>query len=189
MGLAGNHKIGQILFIGSNKKNQVVPVQVVERLTKETVDGKKIIYSVITSNNPEKTIDLERINGQIFTSLEEAKNKMTINAERASREMIVNAEKASQDLLSRARQEIDHMVQVAAQAAQKFPQYSSNKFDDDDEGEDLSIDLSDVVVEEEKEQKEKKGKETDKPTITVPLGPNDEEVPVKVRSVQFVTKE
>lgn len=169
------YKVGQILFVGSNKKNQVVPVQITERVTKENVEGQKIIYSVVTTGHPEKPIDLSRIDGQIFTSLEEAKEKM-----------ILNAEKASQDLFIRAKQEINRMVQVAAQASQKFsPMVSSEK------EEDFSIDISDEIVDEEipvvkrsKKEKEPQILEEDNEAFIMVPGPDGTEIKAKVRSIQ-----
>lgn len=103
--------VGQILFIGSNKKNSVVPVQVKKRTIEETIEGNKVTYFIATPKNPNVIVELDKIGGQIFTSIDEAKRIMTMNAERSA-----------QDFLQKARAQIDKMIRVAAKVSERFPQ-------------------------------------------------------------------
>lgn len=99
------------MYIGSNSKNSVVPVQVKKRTIEETVDGNNVTYYVGTPKRPNDLVDLSKIQGQIFVSLEEA-----------HRTMINNAEHAAKDILDKARIQIEKMVGIAHQASQRFPQ-------------------------------------------------------------------
>lgn len=179
--------VGQVLFVGSNKKNQVIPVQVTERVTRETVEGSRIVYSVVTPKHPEKAIDLSRVDGQIFTSLDEARSKM-----------IAKAERASQEFLVRAKREIDRMVSVAATAAKRFP--NGQAVAPPPKEDDLQIDITDeaATYPDEPTAYDNVGDvehlpplpptEEGEEVIMVP-GPDGKEVPAKVRSVRVTARQ
>jgi hypothetical protein len=175
--------VGQILFVGSNKKNQVVPVQVTERVTRETIDGHKIVYSVSTPKNPDKHIDLSTVSGQIFTSLDEARRKM-----------ISNAETASQNFLSQAKKEIERMCGAAHQASQRFPQVKGKELPVPPQ-EELSLDISDEleaypavsVLPPPLPMAPAAMENSEEDVIMVP-GPDGKEVPARVRSVNGMQK-
>lgn len=180
-----HYHVGQVIFVGSNKKNQVIPVQVTERVTRETVDGRAIVYSVVTPKHLDRPIDLSKVDGQIFTSLEEARRKM-----------ISSAERASQDFLTRAKQEINRMVGVAASAAKRFPgqEEKEPKVEFDEPQDDLNIDITDDVYDIERRD-EPPGRaaydqqaEEENDVIMVP-GPDGTEIPAKVKSVRVTAKQ
>ena len=60
------YSIGQVLYVVSQKTQNIVPVQVVERIVKSTLRGDEVIYRVMGPKG-EGPHDLERIDGQIYT--------------------------------------------------------------------------------------------------------------------------
>jgi hypothetical protein len=71
------HRVGQVLFIILNKKQQVVPVQVTEQVVRRSLNGEEISYSVaVPGRDDMKSISLEQIDGEVFTSIEEVRAQM-----------------------------------------------------------------------------------------------------------------
>lgn len=64
--MAKHYAIKQVLFVVSDEKQQIIPVQVVEKLTRQTLDGDEIVYK-IKDPKGENIYDLNKIKGQIFT--------------------------------------------------------------------------------------------------------------------------
>jgi len=63
------YKIGQVLYILLNREMKICPVQVVEEITKRTIDGENTFYIVRTGKNKE-TVPLSDIGGQAFESID-----------------------------------------------------------------------------------------------------------------------
>lgn len=62
------YEVGQILFVLPNKKTAVVPIQVVEEITKKTIQGDSVSYIVRYSKDPEKKIDINDVDGEVYES-------------------------------------------------------------------------------------------------------------------------
>ena len=75
------HRVGQVLFIILNKKQQVIPVQVTEQIVRRTLTGEDISYIVsIPAREGFKPMTLEQIDGEVFTSIDLVKERMFANA-------------------------------------------------------------------------------------------------------------
>ena len=75
------HRVGQVLFIILNKKQQVIPVQVTEQIVRRTLNGEEISYTVsIPAREGLKPMTLEQIDGEVFTSIDQVKERMFENA-------------------------------------------------------------------------------------------------------------
>lgn len=70
-------KVGQILFVVPSRQTLVVPMQIVEELTKKSLQGTEVDYILRSS---EKLISLKEIQGEIFESAEKAKASLTERA-------------------------------------------------------------------------------------------------------------
>ena len=69
--------IGQVLYIVSDKSTKVVPVVVSEQAVVKTLDGNTITWKVIIGpKEKRKSINLDKINGEKFNSLLEAKHML-----------------------------------------------------------------------------------------------------------------
>lgn len=91
-----SYSVGQILFVVLNKKSQVYPMQVVEEIRKKTLKGEVTTYVLQGGSDPNSTLELEQVDGEIFESADDVR----------------------QTLLSRATQQITKIV-VAAVAKSK----------------------------------------------------------------------
>lgn len=75
------HRVGQVLFIILNKKQQVIPVQVTEQIVRRTLSGEETSYIVsIPAREGLKPMTLEQIDGEVFTSIDQVKERMFENA-------------------------------------------------------------------------------------------------------------
>lgn len=71
----GIYKIGQVVYILSNKGQSIIPAMIVEQATVQTLSAKRVSWKLAmgTKNNPNKpqtVVDSAEINGEIYPSLE-----------------------------------------------------------------------------------------------------------------------
>jgi hypothetical protein len=92
------YKIGQVLFIVLNKKTQVYPMQVVEIITKQTLQGDDVKYKLQGGTDKSVTVFLDDVDGEVFES----------------------AEKARQVLTKRANSQINRLVDAAISKSQQW---------------------------------------------------------------------
>ena len=98
------YRVGQILFVIPAGKVGMVPIQVVEEITKKTLSGSAVSY-VVRINKAGKTGDISSIDGEIFES----------------------APMAQKTLLDRSNSAVVQMVQRAvAQAQEWYPQLTAS---------------------------------------------------------------
>lgn len=62
------YQVGDILYIISNKRRQIVPVQVCEQVTRRTLDGEHTSYKVKLPESG-KEVELDSITGDQYSSL------------------------------------------------------------------------------------------------------------------------
>lgn len=73
-----NLQIGQIIYILSNVKQKIVPAIVVEEIIVKKIDGNQISWKIgVGPPGKEKIIDSNRIDGNIYASLEEIRDVLT----------------------------------------------------------------------------------------------------------------
>lgn len=63
------YKIGQVLYVLLNRETKICPVQVVEEITKRTLNGETINYVVKVGKKGEM-MPLSEMGGQVFDSIE-----------------------------------------------------------------------------------------------------------------------
>ncbi len=88
------YRVGQILYIVMNKQTKVFPCQVVEELTKKTLNGNSVVYRVAIGKTSEPR-DLTEIDGEVFDDAEVVKKTLTSRAQRMIEKMVVAATKAA----------------------------------------------------------------------------------------------
>lgn len=65
-------KIGQIIYVLSNKAQKIIPAIVVEELTIKKLDGNETSWKVsVGPSGKEKIIDSKRLDGELYSTLEE----------------------------------------------------------------------------------------------------------------------
>lgn len=86
-----NYKVGQVLYVILRKEPNVYPMQVVEEITKKTLEGEITTYMVRAGSDPNKVLPITDIDGEIFDSSEKALKTLI---ERVSRSITVRVEQA-----------------------------------------------------------------------------------------------
>ena len=73
-----NFRVGQILYVVLRKEASVYPMQVIEEITKKTLDGEVTTYMVRAGagNDKNKTLSINDIDGEIFDSPEKAERTL-----------------------------------------------------------------------------------------------------------------
>ena len=122
--------VGQVVYLCSKKEARVYPALVAEEINKTTLSGKSTSYVVKLPTEDAREVSLDTVDAEVFTSVEEAREKMLMKAS-AQIDMIL--EKAS-DLAS---------IAFNVQPEQADPEISV----ENDEGEEYAtVDLGDGVV-------------------------------------------
>ena len=78
-----SYEVGTVLWIIHKDRPGLMAYQVIEEITKKTLEGEKIQYIVRSAIAKAKAVKLETIKGNIFQNSEEAKQRLLENATRA----------------------------------------------------------------------------------------------------------
>lgn len=112
-----SYRVGQVLYVISNKKGQVYPVMIIEEITKKTLKGEEVNYVLQAGADQGSTLLLTQVDGELFETAEEAKKS----------------------LISRATEQIEKIVSSAARKAEDWylspvvPTEPSDKVHEEDE--------------------------------------------------------
>jgi hypothetical protein len=82
------YKIGQVLHLVLQNKMKILPVQVVEEITKKTFGGEKTQYFVSTPDKSKEPINLDDFDGQVFKNLDEVRSFLLENITQNINKMI-----------------------------------------------------------------------------------------------------
>ena len=72
------YAVGQVVYLLQTKSLSVVPVQVAEQITKNTLVGSETVYNVKIPGK-EKMLDLSSFDGEVFENLSDVKDHMITN--------------------------------------------------------------------------------------------------------------
>ncbi len=75
-----SYSVGQIIYVVLNKRQTVIPAQVVEETVRRSLDGEVTTYSVVVPNSSKKVYSLGDLDGDVYTTLEEVRDKLMNNA-------------------------------------------------------------------------------------------------------------
>jgi hypothetical protein len=116
-----NLRVGQVIYALLTKKMSVVPLQVIEEVTKKTLAGQVVTYKVRMGRGNEKVYDLAQIDGKVYTDIERLKRDMIDNTIKTVGGICAKATKAAHDwygaaqvtqqLVSDEINDIDHTVE------------------------------------------------------------------------------
>lgn len=71
------YELGQTIFILSNKSQSVVPAVITEEFVHKKLNGNVVTYKVaIGPVSKQKIVDLEKIDGEVFTSLDDIRTTL-----------------------------------------------------------------------------------------------------------------
>jgi hypothetical protein len=93
-----NLKVGQILYVVPSQQAIIYPMQVVEELTKKTLNGTEVDYVLRAGSATEsKTIKLKEIKGEIYESAVRAKTVLTDRAIKSVARLVESATKKAEE--------------------------------------------------------------------------------------------
>ena len=85
-----SYKIGQVLFVAPKGKTQIIPIQVVEEITKKTLTGDIVVY-MVKPGTEGKMVDITSIEGEIFETAPAAQKALTERAAKYIAKLVAHA--------------------------------------------------------------------------------------------------
>ena len=93
------HNVGDIVYIISNKRRQIFPVQIVEQVIRKTLVGEEVTYKVkVPGNDNSAPVDLHALDGTVYESLQKAKTFLHEQAASAIEAMLRTAQELALSL-------------------------------------------------------------------------------------------
>ena len=74
-----NYEVGQILYLTNEKSFKIIPVQVVEEVTRTTIDGKDKTYLVQFPDSKKTTVDIRELKYNCFKTEREVRDYLINN--------------------------------------------------------------------------------------------------------------
>lgn len=120
------HDVGDILWIIKSDTPGLLAVQVLEVITKKTLSGTDIQYSVISTNPRGRAVLLSSLKGRVFRELEDAKQAL-----------YDGAKNSIDKIVSKVKQSADEAFNAQPPSAQSTeqPQFTQKLVSKEDEGE------------------------------------------------------
>jgi hypothetical protein len=94
------HNVGDIVYIISNKRRQIFPVQVVVQVIRKTLTGEEVTYKVRVPGREDGAtpVDLHALDGSVHESLQKAKSFLYEQAASAIESMLRTAQEMALSL-------------------------------------------------------------------------------------------
>lgn len=92
-----NYAVGQVLYLLMKKEKSVVPVQVIEKLLRTTLEGETISYIVELPTKSRDKMLLDKLESSVYTSLEDVKKVMVNNAKNTIDQIIEKSYQKAND--------------------------------------------------------------------------------------------
>ncbi|MAE86749.1 MAG: hypothetical protein CMB80_28700, partial [Flammeovirgaceae bacterium] len=83
-----DYSVGDVLYVFDDSRQRIVPIQVVSITSKQTISGVEISYEIVSPAKPDTPVSLDRISGDIYTSLPDLRAYMLDNAQKAIDRMV-----------------------------------------------------------------------------------------------------
>lgn len=111
------YSVGQVLYVILAKKSQVYPMQVVEVITKKTLNGEVISYVLQAGPNKETVVTLDKVDGEVYNTAQDAKNVLIERATSQISRIVENAVSKSAEWY--------HVIENMPQTIQDLPDLST----------------------------------------------------------------
>lgn len=115
------YQIGQVLFVIPRGHAEIVPVQVVEEITKKKLDGEATSYVVTVGSDRTKTTSLDEIDGEVFDSIERLRKTLIERASAGVNACVKKAADAAESWYPAAKPTQKRPSQLPTKAATKKP--------------------------------------------------------------------
>lgn len=101
------YDIAQVVFVVSNKKQQVFPVQIAEKIQKSTIDGDETLYKVKVpiADYADQLFELDRIDGEIYTSIDKVRILLKQKINQQIDDLVDNAQKTANEVFGMEEEE------------------------------------------------------------------------------------
>tara|TARA_Y100000592_G_C5457358_1_gene312098 strand:- start:1146 stop:1592 length:447 start_codon:yes stop_codon:yes gene_type:complete len=132
------YEVGQVLYVLMKKEHTVIPVRVVEKILRKTLDGESISYIVELPTSSQDHVDLEKLGTGIYSSSADAMSVMIDNAKATISGIIKKAENIAKTAFNVDTQPPDVPQQVEVLAHDLTPQNTEAHFN---LGEQMEVDL------------------------------------------------
>lgn len=104
------YNVGQVLYVILNKRQKVIPVQVVEQVTRRSLKGEETHYSVnVPSREGAREYNLHDLDGEVYETIDDAKDALVKNANRSIESIIENAQKIASHVFN-SSSDVDDLV-------------------------------------------------------------------------------
>ena len=101
-----NYQVGQVLYMCDENKMKIIPIQVIEEITRTTLkNGKEKNYIVMFPDTKRTKVNLSSINHKIFEDVERVQESMIKNATDAIKKMKKAAELLSNEIFTKTHDE------------------------------------------------------------------------------------
>lgn len=97
MGDEMRHTVGQVIYVVLKKELRVYPMQVIEEITKKTLEGDTVSYMVRGGTDPKAQLLISEVDGEIFDSAEKAKAILVERATESIMRLVSNAVQKAQE--------------------------------------------------------------------------------------------
>lgn len=88
------YSIGQIIYVLLSREKSVVPMQIVEEISRKTKDGLQVSYvATFGSGENKESIIISDIKGELFSSLDEIRQNLLQKATSSIDALLVSAKK------------------------------------------------------------------------------------------------
>tara|TARA_R100000152_G_C6617235_1_gene69138 strand:- start:125 stop:523 length:399 start_codon:yes stop_codon:yes gene_type:complete len=89
-----SYDVGQIIYVVSSKKMQVIPFVIAEEVVRKTLAGKEVTY-LVKRDSTNKTYNLNDLQGEVFEDIEDVRRSLVDNATAAIDKICTSAKKRS----------------------------------------------------------------------------------------------
>ena len=90
------YAVGDVVYIISNKKRNVVPVQIVEQIVRRSLDGESVSFkAALPGRDRSQSIDLHSVDGTVYRTLADARRFLYDQATNAINELLLTASEVS----------------------------------------------------------------------------------------------
>ncbi len=91
-------KIGQIIYVLSNKAQRIIPAIVIEEMTVKKLEGNEVSWKVsVGPTGKEKIIDSKRLDGELYETLSEVENVLKTRLEAFINGIVADAQKRAEN--------------------------------------------------------------------------------------------
>ena len=98
-----SYDVGQVVYVVSSQKMQVLPFVISEEVVRKTLAGQDVTY-LVKRDKTNKTYNLADIQGDVYEDIDDVRNSLIINATNAIEKICDQSRRKGEALTSASRQ-------------------------------------------------------------------------------------